>query len=107
MEIRMLKQSDIAKCPMYVFLPSHYRDDGSCRCNETSCETDGCMNHKFNGEIYCFNHLRAMGEYEDWVICPYCKDPLDLDGEDYVRSAMLDEPVHRDCMIDADDGEMP
>ena len=25
---------DIAKCPKHSFLPSHYRDDGTCRCGE-------------------------------------------------------------------------
>lgn len=34
MKIKMLKQSDIAKCPFYIFVPEHYRDDGTCKCND-------------------------------------------------------------------------
>lgn len=31
----MVRSSDIARCPKLSFLPSHYRDDGSCRCYGT------------------------------------------------------------------------
>lgn len=33
-DIRMIKQSDIAACPWSILVPSHYRDDGSCRCDD-------------------------------------------------------------------------
>jgi hypothetical protein len=29
--VRMMKQSNIAKCPHYI---NHYREDGSCKCND-------------------------------------------------------------------------
>jgi hypothetical protein len=32
--IRMIKQSDISKCPFYILMPSHYRADGTCKCND-------------------------------------------------------------------------
>jgi len=32
--VRQIKQSDMMKCPHFIMLPSHYRDDGSCRCND-------------------------------------------------------------------------
>ncbi len=32
--VRMIKQSDIGKCPFVIFDPSHYRDDGTCKCND-------------------------------------------------------------------------
>jgi hypothetical protein len=32
--VRMIKQSDIGKCPHFIMLPQHYRDDGSCKCND-------------------------------------------------------------------------
>jgi hypothetical protein len=32
--IRVIKQSDIAKCPHCIMVPNHYRDDGSCKCND-------------------------------------------------------------------------
>jgi len=35
-DVRMIKQSDIGKCPHVIMVASHYRDDGSCRCNDKS-----------------------------------------------------------------------
>lgn len=32
--VRMMKQSTFANCPFYIFLPSHYREDGSCKCDD-------------------------------------------------------------------------
>lgn len=32
--VRMLNQSDIRRCPHCMFVPDHYRADGSCRCDE-------------------------------------------------------------------------
>ena len=31
-----LKQSDVHKCPHYIMHPDHYRDNGSCRCDDLS-----------------------------------------------------------------------
>lgn len=33
-EVRYIKQSDIARCPHRIFAPSHYRENGSCKCND-------------------------------------------------------------------------
>jgi len=32
--IRMIKQSDILKCPFVIMVASHYREDGTCKCND-------------------------------------------------------------------------
>lgn len=32
--VRHLKHSDLKKCPFFIFLPDHYRDDGSCKCDD-------------------------------------------------------------------------
>lgn len=32
--IRMIKQSDIGKCPHFIMVPEHYREDGTCKCND-------------------------------------------------------------------------
>jgi hypothetical protein len=32
--IRFIKQSDIQKCPHIIMDPSHYRDDGTCKCDD-------------------------------------------------------------------------
>ncbi len=31
---RMIKQSDIAACKFFILVPEHYRQDGSCRCDD-------------------------------------------------------------------------
>jgi hypothetical protein len=32
--VREIKQSDMMKCPHCMMVAEHYRDDGSCRCND-------------------------------------------------------------------------
>lgn len=32
--VRILKHSDISKCPFLILVPDHYRDDGSCKCDD-------------------------------------------------------------------------
>ena len=32
--VREIQQSDIGKCPHVIFSPEHYRDDGTCKCND-------------------------------------------------------------------------
>lgn len=32
--VRVIKQSDMLKCPHVLMVAEHYRDDGSCRCND-------------------------------------------------------------------------
>lgn len=31
--IRMLSQSSIGNCPFKIFVPSHYRENGTCKCS--------------------------------------------------------------------------
>lgn len=31
-EVKVIKASDVAKCPKMSFLPSHYNKDGACKC---------------------------------------------------------------------------
>lgn len=32
--IRLISQSDIRRCPHVILVPEHYREDGSCKCND-------------------------------------------------------------------------
>lgn len=32
--VRVIRSTDVARCPKQSLAPSHYRDDGTCRCNE-------------------------------------------------------------------------
>ena len=31
---RVIQRSTIMACPHFILVPEHYRDDGSCRCDE-------------------------------------------------------------------------
>jgi len=31
---RSIKQSDMQKCPHFIMVAEHYRDDGTCKCND-------------------------------------------------------------------------
>ena len=33
-DVRTIRQSDIGACPFVIFVPEHYRADGSCRCDD-------------------------------------------------------------------------
>jgi hypothetical protein len=33
-EIRQIKQIDIGRCPQCILEPNHYREDGSCKCDD-------------------------------------------------------------------------
>ena len=33
-EVRILKHSDVMACLHHILMPDHYREDGSCRCND-------------------------------------------------------------------------
>lgn len=33
---RMIKQSDIGKCRFFILVPEHYREDGSCKCDDAT-----------------------------------------------------------------------
>lgn len=33
-KIRRIKQSDMRKCPFFIMMMEHYRDDGSCKCDD-------------------------------------------------------------------------
>ena len=32
--VRIIKQSDIAKCPHFILDADHYREDGTCKCDD-------------------------------------------------------------------------
>ena len=33
-DVRQIKQSDIGKCPHCILVTEHYRNNGTCRCND-------------------------------------------------------------------------
>jgi hypothetical protein len=49
-KIRILKQSDIGKCPHCIFAPEHYREDGSCKCDDHSEVVMAEWGYHWNGK---------------------------------------------------------
>lgn len=33
-DVRHIRQSDIQACPYFIMVPTHYRPDGSCKCDD-------------------------------------------------------------------------
>lgn len=33
--VKRIKQSTFGNCPFTIFMPNHYREDGSCKCSNT------------------------------------------------------------------------
>lgn len=33
-DVKYIKRSDMLKCPHCIMMPEHYRNDGSCKCND-------------------------------------------------------------------------
>lgn len=34
-EVRDIDQRDLMACPHFILMPRHYREDGTCRCNDS------------------------------------------------------------------------
>jgi len=32
--VRLIKQSDIGRCPFVIMVAEHYREDGTCKCDD-------------------------------------------------------------------------
>jgi predicted molibdopterin-dependent oxidoreductase YjgC len=87
-EFRQISIADIKRCPSSILLASHYRDDGICRHNESTCEVDvntdhRCKNLKAPNEILCYYHMEDM-DPEYIGHCDVCSSPyLVYDNEDH------------------------
>ncbi len=51
--VRMIKQSDITACPHFIMVPTHYRPDGSCKCDDA--EERAMMIREWEYEASDFN----------------------------------------------------
>ena len=49
-DVREIKQSDIARCPHFIFVSEHYRDDGTCRCNDKSATVMREWGYRWNAK---------------------------------------------------------
>ena len=53
--VRYLTQSTVKSCPHFILMPEHYRDDGSCKCDDPEEQAImirewGYHKHHFNKE---------------------------------------------------------
>ena len=48
--VRMIKQSDMMRCPHCIMVVDHYRENGSCRCNDPSHKEMSGWGYKWNGK---------------------------------------------------------
>jgi hypothetical protein len=49
-KIRELRVTDIQACPHVILVPEHYREDGSCRCNDPTMVSMKNWGYKWNSE---------------------------------------------------------
>jgi hypothetical protein len=50
--IRHIKQSMMMKCPHYIMLVEHYREDDTCRCNDKKHKEMKQWGYKWNGSMW-------------------------------------------------------
>lgn len=50
--IKTMSRASILACPHAIFEPSHYRPNGSCRCNDGSHTEMGEWGYKWNGKSW-------------------------------------------------------
>jgi len=55
---RVIKQSSIRACPHFIMVPEHYREDGTCRC-------DDVLHHEMDEWGYAWRDGRWVGDEQE------------------------------------------
>ena len=63
--IREIKQSDVAACPHCILIAEHYRNDGSCRCDDQSHEVMKEWGYFWDGAMWISEPPEQDGEFDD------------------------------------------
>jgi hypothetical protein len=50
MDIKIISSDDLQRCPIRSLSPSHYNDDGTCRCSSPQPDIDQIIAYE-NGEL--------------------------------------------------------
>jgi len=50
--VRHINKSDIIQCPHIIMTPDHYREDGSCKCNDSNHIEMAEWGYQFDGEMW-------------------------------------------------------
>ena len=56
--VTLIKQSDILKCPFCIVDMSHYRDDGSCKCDDPEHRKHMILNWEYTEKDFASIPLR-------------------------------------------------
>lgn len=51
-DVRMISQSAILACPHCILVPEHYRDDESCRCDDSTHQEMVEWGYRWNGKVW-------------------------------------------------------
>lgn len=47
--MRKIRQSDVAACPHFILVPEHYREDGTCLCDDPDAPGMAEWGYEWNG----------------------------------------------------------
>jgi hypothetical protein len=48
--IRVLSNDSVRRCPWFIFDPDHYRDNGTCRCDDPDHEVMSDWGYEWDGQ---------------------------------------------------------
>jgi len=60
--IRYLKQTDMLKCPYCIIMPTHYRPDGTCKCNDPDHKEMAEWGYVWNPTLKTWEHSDEESE---------------------------------------------
>jgi hypothetical protein len=50
--LRVIRQADIRKCPHMILVSEHYREDGSCKCNDPNETVMASWGYRWDGKVW-------------------------------------------------------
>lgn len=59
---RYIRQSDVARCPFYILVPDHYREDGTCKCDDPEHRKKMIDEWGYSEEDFAGIPLREAGD---------------------------------------------
>lgn len=68
MSIRYIRQSDMLKCHFAIMDPSHYRDDGTCKCDDAEHRAMMCSDWGYDADDFNDIPLRLSIPAPDLIV---------------------------------------
>jgi len=47
-DVKTISQADLLKCPHCILVPEHYRDDGTCKCDDAGESVMASWGYRWN-----------------------------------------------------------